>query len=90
MCREGCRFGRDSARSLRITVSVLLVPEISRLNVLSLPDTDVLYIKLFSKNFVVLNSSEAISDLLDKRSTIYSDRVRHLAESPSCSLTCVP
>ena len=51
--------------------------------VLPLLDTDVLYVKLFSADYVVLNSSEAISDLLDKRSAIYSDRVRY----PSiCSL----
>ena len=85
MCHEVCRFARGSAHSLRSTVSVWLLPEDSRLRVLSLPDTDVLYMKLFSKHFVVLNSSEAISDLLDKRSTIYSDRVSHLAESLSRS-----
>lgn len=53
------------------------------LKALPLLDTDVLYVKLLSADYVVLNSSEAISDLLDKRSAIYSDRVRH----PSiCSL----
>ena len=35
--------------------------------------------KLFSTDFIVLNSSEAISDLLDKRSSVYSDRVGHLS-----------
>ena len=48
-------------------------------------DTDVLYMRLFSKHLIVLNSSEAISDLLEKRSNIYSDRVsrliKHLARS---------
>ena len=38
-------------------------------------DTDVLYLKLLTTDFVVLNSTEAITDLLDKRSNIYSDRV---------------
>ena len=41
-------------------------------------DTDVLFMKIFSKDMVVLNSSEAIYDLLEKRSNIYSDRVSHL------------
>ena len=38
--------------------------------------------KLFSADFVVLTSSGAISDLLEKRSSIYSDRVRHLFIPP--------
>jgi len=39
-------------------------------------DSDVLYLNLLGADHVVLNSSEAISDLLDKRSAIYSGRVR--------------
>ena len=39
-------------------------------------DTDVLYLKLFSQDLVVLNSTEAIYELTEKRSNIYSDRVR--------------
>jgi len=35
----------------------------------------VLYLKLLTTDFVVLNSTEAITDLLEKRSNIYSDRV---------------
>ena len=38
-------------------------------------DTDVIYLRLFTTDCIVLSSSEAISDLLDKRSSIYSDRV---------------
>ena len=34
-----------------------------------------LYLKLFTTHFVVLNSSEAIVNLTEKRSNIYSDRV---------------
>lgn len=34
-----------------------------------------LYLKLLKTDFVVLNSTEAITDLLEKRSNIYSDRV---------------
>ena len=40
-----------------------------------LKDTDILYLRLMGKDTVVLNSNEAISDLIDKRSSIYSDRV---------------
>lgn len=39
-------------------------------------DTDLLYLNLFGKDMIILNSSKAISDLLDKRSKIYSDKVR--------------
>jgi hypothetical protein len=49
--------------------------EDTRLKILSTQDTDVLYLKLMTEEVVVLNSSEAISDLIDKRSGIYSDRV---------------
>jgi len=42
-------------------------------------DTDVLYLKLVAVDLVVLTSSEAISDLLEKRSKLYSDRVSALA-----------
>ena len=51
----------------------------TRLKILSFKDTDVLYMKLFSKNLVILNSPEAIYDLPEKRSNIYSDRVSHLS-----------
>ena len=34
-----------------------------------------MYLNGFGMNIVVLNSSEAIADLLDKRSAIYSDKV---------------
>ena len=43
--------------------------------------------KLFSTDFIVLTSSEAISDLLEKRSSIYSDRVRHLLIPVTCSFS---
>jgi hypothetical protein len=65
------------------TFDVRLLLEVIRLTVLPLEDTDVLYLKLFSTDFVILNSSEVICDLLEKRSTIYSDRVSHLIESLS-------
>ena len=80
-------FGKDSSRSRRSSVSLRLPLEDTRLKVPSAKDTDVLYVKLFSTEFVVLNSSEAICDLLEKRSTIYSDRVSHLTKPPSRSLS---
>ena len=49
-----------------------------QLKFLPLQDTDVLRMKMFSTDFIILTSSEAISDLLEKRSSIYSDRVGHL------------
>ena len=39
-------------------------------------DTDVLYLNHLGIDQIILNSNGAISDLLDKRSAIYSDRVR--------------
>jgi len=39
-------------------------------------DSDVVYLNVFGADHIILNSNEAISDLLDKRSAIYSDRVR--------------
>ncbi|KAF9648948.1 cytochrome P450 [Thelephora ganbajun] len=41
--------------------------------------TDIMYLKMFGTDVVVLNSSETIADLLDKRSAIYSDKM----ENPS-------
>lgn len=34
-----------------------------------------MYFNMFGTDMVVLNSSESIADLLDKRSAIYSDKV---------------
>ena len=39
-------------------------------------DSDVLYLNFLGADHIILNSREAISDLLDKRSAIYSGRVR--------------
>ena len=38
-------------------------------------DSDVLYLKILDTELVVLNSTEAIAELIEKRSNIYSDRV---------------
>ena len=57
-----------------------------QLKTFRLQETDVLYMRLFSTDFVVLNSSEAISDLLDKRSSVYSDRAGYLSSLPAFSL----
>jgi len=39
-------------------------------------DSDVVHLNLLGADHIILNSNEAITDLLDKRSTLYSDRVR--------------
>ena len=39
-------------------------------------DSDVVYLNFFGVDNIILNSNEAITDLLDKRSAIYSNRVR--------------
>jgi len=51
--------------------------------ILSIQDTDVLYLKLVTQDFVVLNSTEAITDLSEKRSNIICDRVSPLVRSTS-------
>jgi hypothetical protein len=38
-------------------------------------ETDIMYLNVLGTDMVVLNSSESIADLLDKRSAIYSDKV---------------
>ncbi|KAF9642534.1 cytochrome P450, partial [Thelephora ganbajun] len=55
-------------------------------------NTDVLYLKLATADFVVLTSSEAISDLFERRSNIYSDRVSSLVKltGHSWSITLMP
>ncbi|KZV68637.1 cytochrome P450 [Peniophora sp. CONT] len=35
---------------------------------------DVVHVKIFGKHLILLNSAQAVNDLLDKRSSIYSDR----------------
>ena len=59
-------------------MSVRLVLNDARLKMSLFQGTDVLYMKLLSKGMIVLNSSEAIDDLMEKRSNIYSDRVSRL------------
>ena len=50
-------------------------------------DTDILYLKLLTTDFVVLNSTEAITDLPEKRSNIYCDRVSPLVRTCPLALT---
>jgi len=45
-------------------------------------DSDVVYLNFLGTDNIILNSNEAISDLLDKRSKIYSDRVRRCRICP--------
>ena len=40
-----------------------------------LEGTDILYLRVMGDDVVALSSNEVISDLLEKRSSIYSDRV---------------
>ncbi|CAE6401944.1 unnamed protein product [Rhizoctonia solani] len=40
--------------------------------------SDIIYLNLLRNDIVVLNSAQAASDLLDKRSSLYSDRLRPL------------
>jgi hypothetical protein len=42
---------------------------------LSSGGTDVLYLRLLGQDMVVLSSNEAITDLVEKRSGIYADKV---------------
>ena len=44
-------------------------------NLIPRAETEVMYLNMFGTNIVVLNSSEAVADLMDKRSAIYSDKV---------------
>lgn len=63
-------------------MSVQSLLDITQLTILSFQGTDVLYLKMLTKDFVVLNSTEAIMGLSEKRSNIYCDRV-----SPRVRLT---
>lgn len=44
-------------------------------NLIPCVEAKVMYLNGFGTNIVVLSSSEAIADLLDKRSAVYSDKV---------------
>ena len=55
---------------------------------------DVMHVKTFGQSMVILHSLQAARDLLDKRSSIYSDRPRFVLLSelyvfPSFHLSCV-
>lgn len=60
------KFGKRSSR---------LFLENAQLKVPSIQDTDVLYLKFLTTDPGALNSTEAITDLSEKRSNIYCDRV---------------
>ena len=64
-------------------VSVQPSLEIAKLKTPLIQDTDVLYLKFLATDFVILNSTEAITDLSEKRSNIYSDRVSPLVKPTS-------
>ena len=46
------------------------------LSILLMNPGDVIYLKIFGQSVVILHSLQAARDLLDKRSSIYSDRPR--------------
>ena len=53
-----------------------------------------MHVKIFGQSMVILHSLQAARDLLDKRSSIYSDRPRFVLLSelyifPSLHLSCV-
>jgi hypothetical protein len=68
-------------------VSVRSLLDIAWLIIPPLQDTDVLYLRLLTTDFVVLNSTEAITDLPEKRSNIYCDRVSPLVKIHPLALT---
>ena len=70
------QLGKRSLPSQNGSVCAHLRPLFSTLYSRNLSeDSDVVYLRLVTKDFVILNSSQAISDLVEKRSDIYSDRV---------------
>ena len=69
LCDATLALGRQYSRSPSLWLSSVGVISLIRI------DTDLLYLNLFGKDMIVLNSTKAISDLLDKRSKIYSDKV---------------
>lgn len=48
--------------------------------------TDVLYLNTPGMDIVVLSTTEAVFDLLDQRSAIYSDKVKHFHANTSPSI----
>lgn len=45
------------------------------------PDTDILHLDMMGSHLVVLNSSNVAIDLLERRSVMYSDRVREFFDT---------
>ncbi|KAH7335692.1 cytochrome P450, partial [Rhizoctonia solani] len=68
-----------SPRSLPIVGNLFSIPpEMEHIAYMMLGkqlNTNIVFLRLFGYNFIVLNSSQAAIDLLDKRSGLYSDRL---------------
>ena len=71
----GFRCGKGPWRSVDSTVSPHTLAPLGERRLIVTLDTDILYLNLFGKDLIILNSTKTISDLLDKRSKIYSDKV---------------
>jgi len=57
-------------------VAISPIPNEIQLEITSFGDTDVLHLTVMTTDYVVLGSANAISGLVGKRSSVYSDRVR--------------
>ena len=51
---------------------------------------DVMHVKIFGQSMVILHSLQAARDLLDKRSSIYSDRPRFVLLSELYAFSFTP
>ena len=69
------RFQQPIATGLDSIVSISVKVTVYFLNLLT--DSDVIYLDLLGTPVVVLNSYTATKALLEKRSTIYSDKYGH-------------
>jgi hypothetical protein len=59
-------------------VEISPLPKEIQSEITSFEDTDLLHLRVITKDYVVLGSAKAISDLMEKRSNMYSDRVSRL------------
>jgi len=76
----------DAHVSYRAAWCATISPQQIQLETMSFEDTDVLHLRVITKDFVVLSSAKAISDLAEKRSNVYSDRVCFKTLIPICEL----
>ena len=60
------------------TSIILLLCSIILFNVFVLPLGDVVSVEVFGQPIIILSSPEAVTDLFEKRSAIYSDRMHQV------------